>query len=149
MAGPDTTTGLEQMLCFELHAASRAMTALYRPALDALGLTYPQYIALRVIQHRDRLTVRDLGTALRLDSGTLSPLLKRLEAQGLIRRDRGTDDERTVWISPTEAGTALQARLTDLPERLACALDLSIEEFTQLHHLLTRIRGAAATAGTI
>ena len=149
MAGTDHTTGLEQMICFELHAASRAMTALYRPALDALGLTYPQYLALRVIQHRGRLTVRDLGTALHLDSGTLSPLLKRLEAQGLIRRDRGTDDERTVWISPTEAGTTLQARLTDLPERLACALDLSIEEFTQLHHLLTRIRGAAATAGTI
>jgi DNA-binding MarR family transcriptional regulator len=149
MAGTDDTTGLEQMLCFELHAASRAMTALYRPSLDALGLTYPQFIALRVIWHRDRLTVRDLGTALRLDSGTLSPLLKRLEAQGLIRRDRGTDDERTVWISTTEAGTALQAQVTDLPERLACALDLSIEEFNQLHHLLTRIRGAAATAGTI
>jgi DNA-binding MarR family transcriptional regulator len=146
MAGTDDTTGLEQMICFELHAASRAMTALYRPALDAHGLTYPQYLALRVTWHRGRLTVRDLGTALHLDSGTLSPLLKRLEAQGLIRRDRGTDDERTVWISPTEAGTTLQHRLTDLPERLACALDLTIEEFTQLHHLLTRIRGAATTS---
>jgi DNA-binding MarR family transcriptional regulator len=145
---PDTT-GLDQMICFELHAASRAMTALYRPALDALGLTYPQYVALRVIWHRHRLTVRDLGTVLHLDSGTLSPLLKRLETQGLIRRDRGTDDERTVWISPTPQGTALQQRVTDLPERLACALDLSIEEFTQLHHLLTRIRGAAATTSTI
>jgi DNA-binding MarR family transcriptional regulator len=148
MAGTDTT-GLEQMICFELHAASRAMTSLYRPALDALGLTYPQFVALRVIWHRGRLTVRDLGTALRLDSGTLSPLLKRLEHQGLITRARGTDDERTVWISPTPAGAALEQRVADLPERLACALDLSIEEFTHLHHLLTRIRGAAATAGTI
>jgi DNA-binding MarR family transcriptional regulator len=148
MAGTDTT-GLEQMICFELHAASRAMTSLYRPALDALGLTYPQFVALRVIWHRGRLTVRDLGTALRLDSGTLSPLLKRLEHQGLITRARGTDDERTVWISPTPAGAALEQRVADLPERLACALDLSIEEFTRLHHLLTRIRGAAATAGTI
>jgi DNA-binding MarR family transcriptional regulator len=148
MAGTDTT-GLEQMICFELHAASRAMTSLYRPALDALGLTYTQFVALRVIWHRGRLTVRDLGTALRLDSGTLSPLLKRLENQGLITRTRGTDDERTVWISPTPAGAALEQRVADLPERLACALDLSIEEFTHLHHLLTRIRGAAATAGTI
>jgi DNA-binding MarR family transcriptional regulator len=145
MAGTQDTTGLEQMICFDLHAASRAMTSLYRPALDALGLTYPQYIALRVIWHRERLTVRDLGAALHLDSGTLSPLLKRLEHQGLIRRDRGTDDERTVWISPTTQGTALQQRVADLPERLACALDLTIEEFTQLHHLLTRIRGAATT----
>ena len=143
--GMADTTGLEQMICFELQAASRAMTGRYRPALDALGLTYPQYLALRVIWHRDRLTVRDLGTALHLDSGTLSPLLKRLETQGLIRRERGTDDERTVWISPTEAGAALQHRAAGLPERLACTLDLSPEEFTQLHHLLTRIRGAATT----
>ena len=149
MAGTDDTTGLEQMICFDLHAASRAMTGLYRPALDALGLTYPQYLALRVIWHRGRLTVRALGTALHLDSGTLSPLLKRLETQGLIRRERGTDDERTVWISPTPHGTALQQRVTDLPQRLACALDLSVDEFTQLHHLLTRIRGAAAATTTI
>ena len=145
MAGTDDTTGLEQMICFDLHAASRAMTGLYRPALDTLGLTYPQYLALRVIWHRGHLTVRNLGTALHLDSGTLSPLLKRLEHQGLIRRERGTDDERTVWISPTATGAALEQRVADLPERLACALDLTIEEFTQLHHLLTRIRGTAAT----
>jgi DNA-binding MarR family transcriptional regulator len=149
MAGNADTTGLEHMVCFQLHAATRAMTGLYRPALDALGLTYPQYVTLRVIWHRGRLTVRDLGTALHLDSGTLSPLLKRLEHQGLIRRDRGTDDERTVWISPTAAGAALESRVADLPQRLACALDLSVEEFVQLHHLLTRIRGTAATAGTI
>jgi hypothetical protein len=134
MAGTDTTTGLEQMICFELHAASRAMTGLYRPALDALGLTYPQYIALRVIWHRGRLTVRDLGTALHLDSGTLSPLLKRLEHQGLIQRARGTDDEQQA---------------ADIPERLACALDLTIEEFTHLHHLLSRIRDTAAATSTI
>ena len=138
-------TGLEQMICFELYAASRAMTALYRPALDALGLTYPQFVALRVIWHRGRLTVRDLGAALSLDSGTLSPLLKRLETQGLIRRERGTDDERVVWITPTDQGTALRHKVADLPERLACATDLSIEEFAQLHHLLGRIRGAATT----
>jgi DNA-binding MarR family transcriptional regulator len=142
---PDPGTGLEQMICFDLYAASRAMTQLYRPALDELGLTYPQYIALRVIWHRRRLTVRDLGTALRLDSGTLSPLLKRLEAQGLIHRTRGTDDERVVWVTPTPEGTALEQRAAGLPERIACALDLTLDEYTQLHHLLTRIRGAATT----
>jgi len=93
--------------------------------------------------------VRDLGTALHLDSGTLSPLLKRLEHQGLIQRERGTDDERTVWISPTAAGAALEQRAADIPERLACALDLTIEEFTQLHHLLSRIRDTAAATSTI
>jgi DNA-binding MarR family transcriptional regulator len=134
------------MICFELYAASRAMTSLYRPALDALGLTYPQYVALRVIWHRGRVTVRDLGTALHLDSGTLSPLLKRLETQGLIHRTRGTDDERVVWVTPTDKGTALEQRVADLPRRLACALDLTTDDFIQLHQLLSRIRGAANTS---
>ena len=142
----EESTGLEQMICFELYAASRAMTSLYRPALDALGLTYPQYVALRVIWHRGRVTVRDLGTALDLDSGTLSPLLKRLETQGLIHRTRGTDDERVVWVTPTAEGTALEQRVADLPRRLACALDLTTDDFTQLHQLLSRIRGAATTS---
>jgi DNA-binding MarR family transcriptional regulator len=137
------TTGLEQMVCFNLYAASRAMTGRYRPALDALGITYPQYVALRVIWHRGTVTVRDLGHALELDSGTLSPLLKRLEAQGLIRRERGTHDERTVWITATARGAELRQRTADLPERLACAVDLTLAEFTQLHDLLTRIRTSA------
>jgi DNA-binding MarR family transcriptional regulator len=136
------------MVCFNLYAASRAMTGLYRPALDALGLTYPQYVALRVIWHRGAITVRDLGTALDLDSGTLSPLLKRLETQGLVRRERGTHDERTVWIHPTAKSTELRQRAADLPERLACAVDLTIDEFTQLHHLLSRVR-ASASASTM
>jgi MarR family transcriptional regulator, organic hydroperoxide resistance regulator len=137
------TTGLDQMVCFDLYAASRAVTGLYRPALDALGLTYPQYVALRVIWHRGSITVRDLGHALDLDSGTLSPMLKRLEAQGLIRRDRGTHDERTVWITATARGAELRERTVHLPERLAEAVDLTAEEFTQLHHLLARIRTSA------
>ena len=140
------SSGLEQMVCFNLYAASRAMTGLYRPALDALGLTYPQYVALRVIWHRGTITVRDLGNALDLDSGTLSPLLKRLETQGLVRRERGTHDERTVWIHPTATSTELRQRAADLPERLACAVDLTIDEFTQLHHLLSRVRASASTS---
>jgi DNA-binding MarR family transcriptional regulator len=133
-------TGLEQMICFELYAASRAMTALYRPALDAAGLTYPQYLVMRVLWHRGATTVRDLGAALHLDSGTLSPLLKRLETQGRIRRERGTTDERTVWIHLLDDGVALQDRLADLPEQIACASGLTLDEFRNLHDLLGRFR---------
>jgi DNA-binding MarR family transcriptional regulator len=139
------TTGLEQMGCFALYSASRAITGLYRPVLDDLGLTYPQYAALTVIWHRGTITVGDLGAALDLDSGTLSPLLKRLETHGLVRRARGTHDERTVWITPTPAGQALEARTRDIPDRLACALHLTRAEFDQLMHLMTRIRDTAAT----
>src|SRR4051812_28488457 len=110
------TTGLEQMICFELYAASRAMTGRYRPALDALGLTYPQFAALRVIWHRGAITVRDLGKTLALDSGTLSPLLKRLETEGLVTRQRGPHDERTVTIRPTPKSLELQHQTADLPE---------------------------------
>ena len=134
-------TGLEQMVCFQLYAASRAMTAVYRPLLDDLGLTYPQYLAMRVLWQRGPTTVRDLGSILDLDSGTLSPLLKRLENQGHVRRERGTTDERTVWIHLTDTGTALHERAADVPERIACAVGLTDDEFTQLHHLLGRIRG--------
>ena len=141
----DTTTGLEQMICFDLYAASRATTGLYRAALDEIGLTYPQYLALRVLWHRGPTTVRDLGHALQLDSGTLSPLLKRLETAGHIHRERGTADERTVWIHLTDTGTRLREQVADLPQRLACAVDLTADDFRALHHLLSRIRASATT----
>jgi DNA-binding MarR family transcriptional regulator len=136
------STGLEQMICFELYATSRAVTGFYRHALDEHGLTYPQYLVLCVLWHRGPITVRDLGTALSLDSGTLSPLLKRLENHGLIRRERGTADERTVWIHPTDTGTRLQTTLADLPTRLGAALGLTTDEFRHLHHLLSRTRAS-------
>jgi DNA-binding MarR family transcriptional regulator len=138
-------TGLEHMICFELYAASRAMTALYRPALDAAGLTYPQYLVMRVLWHRAPVTVRDLGQILQLDSGTLSPLLKRLETAGHIRRERGTTDERTVVIHLTDAGHTLKDQVDDVPEQIACTLDLTLDEYRQLHHLLGRVR--ATTTG--
>jgi len=134
------------MGCFALYTASRAMTGLYRPVLDELGLTYPQYLAMTVIWHRGTITVGDLGTALDLDSGTLSPLLRRLETQGLVRRERGTHDERTVWLTSTANGTELRHRAKDIPERLACAIDLTRDDYTRLLQLTTRLRAAATTA---
>lgn len=139
-------TGLEQMICFELYAASRHMTGLYRPELDALGLTYPQYLALRVLWHRGPTTVRDLGRTLDLDSGTLSPLLKRLETQGHIRRERGTADERTVWVHLTDQGDALRDPGLELPARIACAAGLHEDEWLHLHLLLSRVRGSTGKA---
>ncbi|WP_433290874.1 MarR family winged helix-turn-helix transcriptional regulator [Actinoplanes sp. CA-030573] len=139
----EATTGLEQMICFELYAASRAMTALYRPLLDEAGLTYPQYLVMRVLWHRSPITVRDLGAALRLDSGTLSPLLKRLETAGHLRRERGTTDERTVVIHLTPAGRHLEEDLAGVPAQIACAAGLTLDEFHQLHTLLGRIRAGS------
>jgi DNA-binding MarR family transcriptional regulator len=139
-------TGLENMGCFALYSASRAITGLYRPVLDELGLTYPQYIAMTVIWQRGSVTVSDLGAALALDSGTLSPLLKRLETRGLIRRERGVHDERTVWISSTGQGAELRARAQGIQERLACAIDLTHDEFAQLLQLMNRIRVSATTS---
>ena len=134
------STVLDDMICFQLYAASRGMTALYRPLLDPHHLTYPQYLVLRVLWHDGPTTVRDLGHTLRLDSGTLSPLLKRLEAQGVIRRERGTHDERVVWIHLTEPGTALRDEIGDLSRELVCATGLTFDELTQLHQLLSRAR---------
>jgi DNA-binding MarR family transcriptional regulator len=142
------STGLEQMICFDLYAASRAVTGFYRGALAEHGLTYPQYLVLCVLWHRGATTVRDLGHALQLDSGTLSPLLKRLGAQGLIRRERGIADERIVGIHLTEDGAALRDRLSDLPQRVAHAVGLTADELRQLHHLLSRARSSATATAT-
>ncbi|MFC7533135.1 MarR family winged helix-turn-helix transcriptional regulator [Actinoplanes sp. GCM10030250] len=135
------STALDDMICFQLYAASRGMTALYRQLLDPHHLTYPQYLVLRILWHDGPTTVRDLGRTLELDSGTLSPLLKRLETQGHLRRERGAHDERVVWIHLTEAGTALREQIGDLTQRLVCATGLTLDELTQLHHLLSRARG--------
>ncbi|GIF02543.1 MarR family winged helix-turn-helix transcriptional regulator [Actinoplanes siamensis] len=140
------STALDEMICFQLYAASRAMTALYRPLLDPHGVTYPQYLVLRVLWHDGPTTVRDLGRALRLDSGTLSPLLKRLEAQGLLTRARGADDERTVLVSLTDPGQQLRDAIGDLTPALLCAVDLTVDELTQLQHLLIRANRPGRTA---
>jgi DNA-binding MarR family transcriptional regulator len=137
------TAGLERQICFSLYAASRAVTGLYREALGELGLTYPQYLVLLVLWQRGEISVRDLGGALALDSGTLSPLLKRLEARGLVHRSRGTADERTVLVRPAAAALELREHAAGLPNRLAHAIGLEPAEFRQLHDLLDRVRAGA------
>ncbi|WP_229074818.1 MarR family winged helix-turn-helix transcriptional regulator [Actinoplanes sp. DH11] len=134
------STALDDMICFQLYAASRGMTALYRPLLDPHHLTYPQYLVLRVLWHDGPTTVRDLGRALALDSGTLSPLLKRLETQGFVHRLRDPGDERVVVVHPTAEGTALREQLDDLTQRLICATGLTLDELSTLHHLLHKAR---------
>src|SRR5258708_17603553 len=99
------TLALDRQLCFALYAASRAVTALYRPLLDALGLTYPQYLVMLVLWEQESVLVKELGAALQLDYGTLTPLLKRLETHGLLRRERPGHDQRSALSTPTGQGT--------------------------------------------
>lgn len=114
MVGPR----LDEQLCFALYSASRAVTAAYRPLLEELELTYPQYLVLMVLWEEQPCTVGHLGDRLHLDSGTLSPLLKRLESAGLVRRQRSATDERRVEISLTDRGRALEERAACIPDRL-------------------------------
>lgn len=111
---------LDQQLCFPLYAASNLMTRLYRPLLEELGLTYPQYLAMLALWEASPCTVSALGERLLLDSGTLTPLLKRLEAAGLVRRVRDAADERRVLVSLTDNGLALRDRADGVPHRLVC-----------------------------
>jgi len=133
---------LDQQVCFALYTASRAVTARYRPLLDELGITYPQYLVLLVLWERDARTVKELGAALRLDSSTLSPLLKRLEAAGLVARARRSDDERSVTVRLTEAGGALRERAGAVPARLVCDGGLDIGELDALRETLVRLTAA-------
>lgn len=130
---------LEDQLCFALYAASRAVTARYRPLLDEIGLTYPQYLVMLALWERNGMSVRELGTALHLESSTLSPLLKRLEAAGLIRRERRPDDERSVAVHLTEAGTALREKALGIPVSIGSAMGLTPEEHITARQLLRQL----------
>lgn len=135
---------LEDQLCFALYTASRAMTARYRPLLDELGLTYPQFLVMLLLWERGSCTVKEIDDALRLDYGTISPLLKRLEAAGLVRRERRRDDERSVNVVLTEAGAALRERSADVRAEVACAADLSAAQFEALRSQLAELTTAMA-----
>ncbi|MEW1564984.1 MULTISPECIES: MarR family transcriptional regulator [unclassified Streptomyces] len=133
---------LDQQICFSLNAASRAFGGVYRMILKDLGLTYPQYLVMLVLWEHGELPVKRLGEHLRLDSGTLSPLLKRLEAAGLVLRERSTRDERSVQVRLTEEGGALRERAVSVPRRIAAATGADLEEIRELRDRLDRLTAA-------
>jgi DNA-binding MarR family transcriptional regulator len=136
---------LDAQLCFDLYAASRTITHAYRPLLAELGLTYPQYLVMLVLWERGRATVSELGDALQLDSGTLSPLLKRLTAAGLIVRERRADDERSVEAVLTDEGRALQTKAKSVPPAIGTAMGLKPAEFAALKRMLRQLADNVST----
>ena len=130
---------LENQLCFPLYAASKEITRRYKPFLDPLGLTYTQYVAMMVLWEQDGITVGELGSKLYLDSATLTPLLKRLEAHGFVRRERSHEDERAVIVTLTDEGRALRERALEVPYCMAGCLEISPEDATELKMLLEKL----------
>ncbi|MBQ1097109.1 MarR family transcriptional regulator [Streptomyces sp. b94] len=139
---------LDQQICFSLNAASRAFNGVYRVVLRDLGLTYPQYLVMLVLWEHGELPVKRLGEHLRLDSGTLSPLLKRLEAAGLVHRERSARDERSVEVRLTGEGVALRERAVEVPRRIAAATGLDLAEVQDLRARLDRLTAAVDAYGT-
>ena len=140
MKNNDQILALDNQVCFALYAANRAVTARYRPLLEELGLTYPQYLVMLVMWEADREGIQprvsDLGARLRLDSGTLTPLLKRLEQRDLLQRSRFAEDERVVRLRLTDTGRALRATAENVPGRLLCGLDIEPERLLWLRQEL-------------
>ncbi|MGW1910554.1 MarR family winged helix-turn-helix transcriptional regulator [Streptomyces sp. NPDC002076] len=137
---------LDRQICFSLHAASRAFNGLYRVILKDLGLTYPQYLVMLVLWEQGDLPVKRLGEHLRLDSGTLSPLVKRLEGAGLVRRERSAEDERSVRVRLTEEGAALRERALEVPRRIARGTGFGLAEIDELRERLDRLTTALDAA---
>ena len=130
---------LKNQLCFPLYATSRAITRAYAPLLAEAGLTYTQYVTMMVLWEEERQGVKELGQRLALDSGTLTPLLKKLEARGLVTRTRDAADERKLVVEITDEGRALEDVVAEVPAKMACAINLSPEEAAQLGTLLFKI----------
>jgi DNA-binding MarR family transcriptional regulator len=135
---------LDDQLCFALYAASRAVTQRYRPLLEPLGLTYPQYLVMLVLWEQGTTTVKGLAGVLQLDYGTLSPLLKRLAAAGLVERRRRSQDERSVEVTLTPAGKQLEAQAAGIPQLIVDAYDLDADDFAALRN---RLRELADSVG--
>jgi len=131
---------LGSMLCFTVYSTAHAFNRAYKPLLDALGLTYPQYLAMFALWEHDNLTVKDLGELLHLDSGTLTPLLKRLEAMGLVRRARDTADERSVRISLTPAGIEMRCKERTVHDGMMGVCGHTSEELKALTAQLLKVR---------
>ncbi|NHN26226.1 MarR family transcriptional regulator [Flavobacterium jejuense] len=130
---------LETQICFPVYALSREITNLYRPLLDKLDITYPQYLVLLILWEEEEQTVNQLGKKLQLDNGTLTPLLKRLEIKGIVNRTRSTVDERIVLISLTNLGKSLKEKANCIPEQLMKALGVEKEDLIQLKKIVNTI----------
>jgi MarR family transcriptional regulator, organic hydroperoxide resistance regulator len=142
----DDPLALERQVCFALAVAARNVIAVYRPLLEPMGLTHPQYLVMLALWGRSPLSVKELSGLLQLDPGTLSPLLKRLEAGGLVRRGRDSDDERVLAVTLTDEGRALRAEAEKIPPTIVDRLGMEISELEDLHTALTRLIGAAKNA---
>ncbi|MPW26085.1 MarR family transcriptional regulator [Alkalibaculum sp. M08DMB] len=132
---------LKNQLCFPLYACSKEVIRKYKPFLDKIGLTYTQYICMMVLWEQKTISVKNLGEHLFLDSGTLTPLLKKMEAQGLLIRKRSAEDERSVIISITKQGEQLKEQAANIPEKIGQCIDLSPEEAKSLYVLLYKVLG--------
>ncbi|EDM47846.1 MarR family winged helix-turn-helix transcriptional regulator [Marinobacter algicola] len=143
MVSEDDVLALDNQLCFALYAANRAITSRYRPLLAELNLTYPQYLVMLVLweagEAGQTIRVSDLGKRLRLDSGTLTPLLKRLAERDLVTRLRDTADERVVTVAPTEKGSAMRQKAQDIPGRLLCGTGIDQERIVELREELRSV----------
>lgn len=135
----------ESMLCFDIYATHHAVGQVYQPLLSELGLTYPQYLVMIILWEKDGQTVGQLGDRLDLASSTLTPLIKRLESQGLVTRKRDTADERKVRVHLSQAGIALQHDASHVPGCVAEAFGLTMEQFTQMHEMLGQVRRSLKT----
>lgn len=142
---------LDELVCFDLYAASRAVTGLYRPLLAPLGLTYPQYLVMVVLWRERRASIKQLSASLQLDYGTLTPLLRRMETDGLVTRTRSPEDERSVTIELTSAGKALKRRAKHIPDAICAGLGLPAAEVQRLQASLHRLTANAlrAAGGTL
>jgi DNA-binding MarR family transcriptional regulator len=136
---PDEALKLDNQLCFPLYAAARKIVGAYTPYLKPLGLTYTQYITFMVLWEQDGLTVGEIGSRLRLDNGTLTPMLKKMEKQGYVDRRRSPDDERRVMVYLTEQGRAMKAKLADVPRQIGRCVPLEPDEAQTLYHTLYKI----------
>lgn len=135
----DDALKLENQLCFPLYACSREIVKKYTPLLNEIGLTYTQYIVMLVLWENEHITAKELGIKLHLDSGTLTPLLKRLEANGLITRARSLEDERNLDVAITQKGKTLKTNATDIPKKMGACINLSMEESVSLYQLLNKV----------
>ena len=143
LATIENPLALEQQVCFALAVASRSVIATYRPLLEPMGLTHPQYLVMLALWEQQPLKVTELSGRLQLDPGTLSPLLKRLESAGYVRRERAAHDERSLAVVLTEEGRALRSEAERIPPAIVERLGLPVEELLELHRRLTQVIAAA------